>query len=529
MLISLCRETYRRARLAFKRFFHALAVAGFGITSAVSAAPGDPDFSFGAGLGKVLLPMGTGDDYARGVTPLPGGQLLVEGVCFVTGSYCVAKLNADGSLDATFATGGRLFYDFAALNRTIDNASSKSIVVRADGSFIIANTCFSPATNTGDLCLAAFRANGGIDTHFGTNGYALFNNGGNHFPISTKALPDGKIVVATLCISSTNQSFRYFCALRFNADGTPDMTFGPGGLATFQVFDTFDINLADMDIDQQERMILAGRCRPGGSSFTPYRFCVLRLTPSGQRDITFGNNGEVTHAVGAPTQADQDLSAVIAQPDGRILLGGRCRSTTQTPNEFCILRVNASGGVDNAIGATGLLLPLGAPRGSSITSMQLLPSGQYLLGGVCYTNPANFDADFCLMRLHDDGTRDTRFGTNGQVITPIGSLDDPLSSVAYTLDGKIVAAGSCQVGANYKFCLAKFEGGPYPERRCSADIDGDDRVIATVDGLIAQRVMNGVTGAAAIAGVNFPAGATRTTWSQIRNFLAAQCDMRFAP
>lgn len=61
---------------------------------------------------------------------------------------------------------------------------------------------------------------------------------------------------------------------------------------------------------------------------------------------------------------------------------------------------------------------------------------------------------------------------------------------------------------------------------CSLDIDGDGLVTATTDGLIHTRLALGVTGAAVVSGVNFPAAATRRTWPEIRNHLIKQCGMQ---
>jgi hypothetical protein len=91
--------------------------------------------------------------------------------------------------------------------------------------------------------------------------------------------------------------------------------------------------------------------------------------------------------------------------------------------------------------------------------------------------------------------------------------------------------GQCSDGSNDKFCLARYEGGPFDARNCSLDIDGDGRVLASVDGLVATRVMLGVTGSAVTGGINFPANAIRNEWGthstrDIRTFLVTQCGMQ---
>lgn len=58
--------------------------------------------------------------------------------------------------------------------------------------------------------------------------------------------------------------------------------------------------------------------------------------------------------------------------------------------------------------------------------------------------------------------------------------------------------------------------------RCELDIDGDGQISAATDGLIAARALAGMSGSAVTTGA-LAAGATRTTWPQIRNFLVRAC------
>jgi hypothetical protein len=50
-------------------------------------------------------------------------------------------------------------------------------------------------------------------------------------------------------------------------------------------------------------------------------------------------------------------------------------------------------------------------------------------------------------------------------------------------------------------------------------------VLANTDALVLTRIALGMTGSAVISGINFPGGATRTNWSDIRTYLVTQCGM----
>ena len=94
-------------------------------------------------------------------------------------------------------------------------------------------------------------------------------------------------------------------------------------------------------------------------------------------------------------------------------------------------------------------------------------------------------------------------------------------------NGDFVISGSCYPApaSSPNACAVRFSGYPSAARQCSLDIDGDGSYVATVDGLIATRVMLGLTGSAVVNGVSFPATATRTTWPALRTHLITQCQM----
>ena len=60
------------------------------------------------------------------------------------------------------------------------------------------------------------------------------------------------------------------------------------------------------------------------------------------------------------------------------------------------------------------------------------------------------------------------------------------------------------------------------------DIDGDDQVLATTDGLMLLRAALGLPGSAIIAGAT-AAGAPRATWAQVQPYLKNQCGLMIAP
>jgi hypothetical protein len=86
-------------------------------------------------------------------------------------------------------------------------------------------------------------------------------------------------------------------------------------------------------------------------------------------------------------------------------------------------------------------------------------------------------------------------------------------------DGRVLALGRPTA---ISLSVTRLQGGPYD---CTGDYDGDGSVLATVDSLIGTRIALGINGAAVIGGINFPPGATRTTWPAIRDYLIQNCGL----
>lgn len=211
---------------------------------------GDLDSSFGQG-GVV--------DLKKEVTSL---ALLPDGSFFVGYSgYGVTELlhvTSDGALDALFGQSGKV---------TLDLITS-TILVQEDGRCVLVGCKPEPSSNSfDDFRLARINSNGSLDGAFGENGYVLTNIDADDIARGGFVQPDGHIVVVGET-NSTSYSQQLMVIARYNADGSPDATFGNGGKVTssFGLTST----LANAVICQQDGKILAG----GGMPFTIARYLV---------------------------------------------------------------------------------------------------------------------------------------------------------------------------------------------------------------------------------------------------------------
>ncbi|MEE9294854.1 MAG: delta-60 repeat domain-containing protein, partial [Phycisphaerae bacterium] len=127
-------------------------------------ADGSLDTSFD-GDGKLTTDFAGSTDLALSVAIQADGKIVVAGQAstFGTGSFAVARYNADGTLDAGFDGDGKLTTDFAGRGEV-----AKSVAIQADGKIVAAGETF---TDTGFVfALARYNADGSLDASFDGDG-----------------------------------------------------------------------------------------------------------------------------------------------------------------------------------------------------------------------------------------------------------------------------------------------------------------------------------------------------------------------
>jgi uncharacterized delta-60 repeat protein len=239
---------------------------------------------------------------ATDVLVLPNGKLLVGGFSGPeTGNVQVARLNANGTLDSTFGTGGIATADFGG------DDFGLAMARQANGRILVAG--LSRPTEIGAVgggaIVARLRAGGILDPDFDGDGRLMFGTGSVS---SVLVQPDRRIVVA----GNANGS-QMMTVTRLMPGGTSDATFGTGGTATIDFGTSSDFANAAV-LQSDGKIVVAGY---KGAVDSPT--AVARLNANGSPDTTFGTAGKVTIDFGAATFGN----AVALQPNGRILVAGQ--------------------------------------------------------------------------------------------------------------------------------------------------------------------------------------------------------------
>src|SRR5262249_25029587 len=154
---------------------------------------GTLDASFGIG-GKVTTDFGfstQGFSFAQGnsLALQQDGKIVMAGQAFLRGVYnfALTRYNGNGTLDASFGTVGKVTTTFPT-QRSSANVAAFSVAVQPDGKLVAAGL------EEFDIALARYNSNGTLDASFGTGGRVTTDIAGSYdslFSVAVKG--DGKI------------------------------------------------------------------------------------------------------------------------------------------------------------------------------------------------------------------------------------------------------------------------------------------------------------------------------------------------
>ena len=296
---------------------------------------GTRDTGFGTqGNGVVLANNGFFHDRATDVLIQPDGKIVVTGYCFGDDFFTI-RLNANGTLDNSFGSGGKAVLDFAGKN---DQAHG----VHLQGDKIVVTGWATNASEAKEFAAARYLSNGQLDTSYGTAGKVMIAMGTDADGNGSTIQPDGKVVIAGRVLTSPGV---YGVGLaRLTTTGALDPTFGSGG-KVLTSFGPKDETLDSVAMQPNGKLVAVGNAKWG----TYFDTAALRLNPDGSRDGSFGTNGQLRISM----SLDNDLGhAVLVKPDGKIVLAGGAYDGNAY--DFYIARLHSNGTRDIEFGTQGI-------------------------------------------------------------------------------------------------------------------------------------------------------------------------------
>lgn len=339
----------------------------------------------------------------------PDGKILICGNFTTVGGAngrvrnYIARLNADGTLDASFSS-------------KVDN-SIVSAAVQPNGKIIITGPFYSVGgVERHDV--ARLNADGTLDSGF----VPPRTRGMSSYVGRVTALRDGKSLIGGSWVDIDGFDCGHLAQLSTN--GNLDKTFDPKVL--------HHINQIVLQSD--------GKILIGGSIFivkNVRRKGVVRLHPDGSLDAPFNAD-----------TGDSSIETIVLQPDGKILVGGTIGSVGEMVRNR-IARLNADGSVDESFNPN--------VGGDRVDAIALQSDGKIVVGGHFETVGGAPRKN--IARLLPDGALDMNFncaveGESSNTIFP-----RTIHSIAIQSDGSIIVGGRFdQVNGVPRHNLARLSG-----------------------------------------------------------------------
>lgn len=340
----------------------------------------DDTFNTGAGANDIVLSMAvqTNDNKI-----LIGGNFTTVNN---TNHSHIARLNADGSLDADFSP---------ALVGTVNS------IFPVPGGQMLVGGNFTKVNSTSRNHIARLNGDGTLDT--------TFNPGtGANEAVSGLALQANGDTVLGGSFTVINGVARNFVA-RLGTDGSVDSGFNPG--------ETLNAVVNCMARQPDGRLIIGGNFTNINQTV---RNRIARLNANGNLDTSFDPGSGVD-------SSSATVNAVALQSDGKVLLGGSFTSVNGVTYSG-LARLNGNGGLDTSYNPI-----LNAGFSGLVIALAVQPDDKVLIGGsfskVNGTNRAN------LARLNADGTLDTSFN-------PGTGANAAVRAIVVRTNGEIIIGGN---------------------------------------------------------------------------------------
>ncbi|HEX8914324.1 MAG TPA: hypothetical protein VF796_18395, partial [Humisphaera sp.] len=287
-----------------------------------------------------------------------------------------------------------------------------------------------------------------MDTTFNGTGKVLGTYGAAAAFTAVVALPDGKVLAAGWADNSSLGRGTDFLVARFNANGTPDTTFGGGTGRVYTDFGKHVDHANGLCLVGGGKFVVVGSTASGESS----DFAVARYAANGTLDTTFSGDGKQTtdFPLVAGQHPDDWANAVAVLSDGKLLVVGNSWGGEPRMTDFAVAKYRTDGSLDTSFSGDGRqTMDIGSHAATnpatldglvlgyqSAQAVAVLPDGRFLIGGYLddtHPDPNNDrgTGDMVVARFTAGGAFDTSFG-GGKGWTAInpGGTDDIVRSIA---------------------------------------------------------------------------------------------------
>lgn len=324
---------------------------------------------------------------------IQGAAIYVVGACttntnFQVSYFCVARLNADGMLDTSFGSGGRI----SNLVSGTDTSATIGAFMSPSG-LVVGGSCRT--NNVDHICAARYTETGVIDQSFGVLGYAV--GAEPRYPQMAVGATDFSTLFIGLCDPLT---IKAVCLARIKPSGAVDAQLGPAGAKSLSISRQHANEGARlMSHASGGRFLTAGNCADPSGTGVP---CIARYRPNGDLDNTLATVGYFIAAGGSNSANIEG----IADDNGKTIVVTQCATSVTTPGIPCVFRYLENGMLDPTYGVGGFVELVGVTAGTK----SLIQGGKMVVAGNC----SGATNSICVAKLNANGSPDSTFGVNGR-------------------------------------------------------------------------------------------------------------------
>lgn len=355
-------------------------------------------------------------------------------------SQTINAQNQAGMPDPTFGTDGQII---TPSPENLGNFTLQDFVLQPDGKILAVgrHVYVGMQTSFVRFLLVRYNADGNLDQTFGNNGvYSTdFGGGGLAVANSVALQADGKILVGGEFLPRVlGRADRNDAILaRFNADGTPDNSFGNNGAVIIDL--AFFEEISNEDI----RKVIAlanGKIIAVGIKYSRHASyedvwmsstAILRFNADGSLDNDFGRQGKVISNV---LSVPETPGTAVLTADGKLLVSALA-DYRNAQRRFILARYNEDGSVDASFAAAGVL---------ALNHQDLTVNEFSVAGGQIY------------LRLSPNLFLYNADGSLNRMLVGQNQLQFALRNFTVQPDGKIIIAGDTFQPGNYRVGIARF-------------------------------------------------------------------------
>ncbi len=339
----------------------------------------------------------------------------------------VERLNADGTRDTTFGTAGLFTLNYGYLS------GAGLVTVVTDGKIVVAGGTILPS-GEGHLIVFRLNADGTLDESFADQGIYRENQMANFGAAAMTVREDGRILLAGHWIDFSQSPPRSLAVVRqLDAQGNPDSTFGGGSgyLAWYWPSPYFGTMATSLDILPGGGIVIAGTFNQVWTAMSHASDLFVReLNADGSPLSGFGDDGVLVWDSGGL----EYYTFVTAQPDGKVVVSLTSYTANDIKFELVLARFLADASLDPAFGEGGVIRHDHDQPFPTLQygKAHLLADGKLLVFGQAYDGvsiPPYLLQQTRIWRFLPDGTPDATFGEGGLIPVNIRPEGESISGL----------------------------------------------------------------------------------------------------